>query len=77
MGVSLVIYLMVQTQNGGSLVMSSIGCKTNIFDSPDNPSGSLTVKFSYFTHLVVHQKKTVYTPMGGWPTINVMIYTHF
>ena len=31
-----------------------------------------------FTHLVVHQKKdSVYTPMGGSPTINVMVYALF
>ena len=43
MGGFMIINVLVYAHNGGSSVTSSIGFKTNIFDSPKNPSGGLAV----------------------------------
>ena len=52
MGGSLIINVLVYTHNGGSPVMSSIGFRTNICDSPNNSSGGLEVDYVWFyTHI--------------------------
>ena len=58
MGGSIIINVLVYTQNGGSPIISSIGLNTNIFDSPNNNSSGLEVENVW-----------VYTP-GGSPKNN-------
>ena len=58
MGGSLIINLLVYMNSVGSLVTHSTDLKTNIWDSPNNTSGDLTVDNDW-----------VYTP-GGSPKTN-------
>ena len=51
---SLVINILVCTHNVGSPVMFSIGFKTNVFYSPNNPSRGMSVQIFCF-----------YTPCGS------------
>ena len=71
MGGSINKNVFVYTHNGGSLVTSSIGFKTNICDSPKNNSGGLEFEYVWVTHLVVHQKNSRYSlHTDGWFTKN-------
>ena len=80
MGGSLIINVLVYTHNRGSPVMSSVGLKPNICGWPNNHYGSLTVEYVWVYTPSVLPKTTqdmVYTPMGGSPTINVMVHALF
>ena len=80
MGGSLIINALFYMHSGISPGTTSIGFKTKISYSPK----ILLVVYYFtmygFTHLVVNQKTNqymVYTPLGGSPTINVMVCAHF
>ena len=79
MGGSLIINVLVYTHNGGSPITSSIGLKTNILIELTILMVVWKLTLSGFTHLSFHQKTQdmVYIPMGGSPTINIMVCALF
>ena len=54
MGGSLIINVLVYTQNSGEPVTSLIYFKTNICDSPENPSDGFVVDYVFLTYLLIH-----------------------
>ena len=77
MGESLVINVLVYTNNGGSPVTSSIGLEPMFLIHLITLLVVLQLTIYGFTYLVSHTQDIVYTLMGGLPTINVMVHVLF